>query len=291
MGIRTVVGSGVTGLVKRRTLHKRLGWLVVIWAALGGTVFLGGCPDPVHEVVVDHQRVRAEAAFARGEQAWADRDTLDKAIEAADAYARAVENGADQALVPAARAHFFLASCHLRFDRDAREDFLRALERAVALSRQAVDRQVDPAAIYWLAEARWVWARAQGPATFLMVEDELHAMARESRSVDATYDGFGSDRMLGSLLSRTPGFAGGDLVAAERHFVAARTGAPAEPRNQIRMAAEYAVATQNRALFEELLRDVMALPGDSAERVCARRQAEQLFRKAHKFFPLEPGEH
>ena len=93
--------------------------------------------------------------------------------------------------------------------------------------------------------------------------------------------------MLGSLLAHTPAFAGGDLEASGRFFAAARAGAPDDLRNEVRMAAEYAVATGDKELFVELLEHVMTNDGEevSPEGVCARRQAAQLIRKVGKFFP------
>ncbi|MEM7608367.1 MAG: TRAP transporter TatT component family protein, partial [Myxococcota bacterium] len=247
------------------------------------------------EPVVQTTDIRAERAAEarrRAAAAWEQRGDEGRAREAAEGYALAIENGDEGAYVPAVRAHFFLADCHLRFRREARAEFLRELERSGELAREAVQIEPDGAAVYWLAEARWMWSRAQGPATFLMVEDELHVLAREARAQNVAYDGHGSDRMLGALLARTPGFAGGDIVAAERFFTAARTGSPDDPRNELRMAAEYAVATGDGDLFVELLDEVVALPANTPERICAHRKAEQLRAKIPKFFPrIEPGAH
>lgn len=257
--------------------------------ALAAVLLLGACGSAARVVEEDPRESRAAVAFEEGERAWTQRGEETSARAAAQAYALAVENGMEEALVPAARAHFYLADCHLRFRSELRGEFLTELERSVRVAREGVEIDPEGPASYWLAEARWVWARAQGPATFLMVEDELHALARESRANDASYDAYGPDRMLGSLLARTPGFAGGDLVASEQHFTAARTGAPHDPRNLVRMAVEFAVASKQRPLFESLLDEVIATEGSDPESVCARLQAEQIRPKANKFFPRAIG--
>ncbi|MFT5356867.1 MAG: hypothetical protein ACI9KE_004093 [Polyangiales bacterium] len=257
--------------------------------AAAACLLLAACGGSTLVAQGDPREERARVAFGEAEQAWTLRGDEASARAAAQAYALAVENGMDDALVPAARAHFYLADCHLRFQTELRGEFLTELERSVRVARQGVEREPDGPASYWLAEARWVWARAQGPATFLMVEDELHVLARESRANDASYDAFGPDRMLGSLLARTPSFAGGDLIASEQHFTAARTGAPGDPRTLVRMAVEFAVASNQRPLFETLLDEVIATRGSDPESVCARQQAEQIRPKAQKFFPREIG--
>lgn len=257
--------------------------------ALAACLLLAACGSSRPVVQEEAREDRARVAFEEGQQAWTQRGDEGSARAAAQAYALAVENGMDDALVPAARAHFFLADCHLRFQTELRGEFLTELERSVRVARRGVEQDPEGPASYWLAEARWVWARAQGPATFLMVEDELHDLARESRANDAAYDSFGPDRMLGSLLARTPSFAGGDLVASEQHFTAARTGAPEDPRTLVRMAVEFAVASEQRPLFESLLDDVIATQGQDPESVCARQQAEQIRPKVRKFFPRAIG--
>lgn len=257
--------------------------------ALAACLLLAACGNRAPIVEDDPREQRARVALDEGNEAWAQRGDEASARAAAHAYALAVENGLDDALVPAARAHFYLADCHLRFQSEHRGEFLTELERSISVARQGVEHEPEGPASYWLAEARWVWARAQGPATFLMVEDELHSLARQSRANDASYDAFGPDRMLGSLLARTPSFAGGDLVASEQHFTAARTGAPHDPRTLVRMAVEFAVASKQQPLFETLLDEVIATQGRDPESVCARLQAEQIRPKANKFFPRAIG--
>lgn len=253
-------------------------------------------------------------AMEAGNQAWAGRDesaSVDQAIASYSAVTEA-DPGNYDAWVALSRAQYFKADCHLRFEDGQDEAFLSTLEAGtqaaerglMAVSDEFAERmrngtRIEEAvsvleasavpALYWRSSNLGKWASADGFATLLSYKDEIRAVMQRCLELDAPYYYYGPDRYFGVFYGRAPSFAGGDLERSREHFEASLAQQPNYFATHVLMAQDFAVKSQDRALFEEQLNWVLendpeSLPEVAPENRCEQRKARLLLATADEVF-------
>ena len=263
------------------------------------------------EATPEAQNQRAEL-IAQGDAEWAQRDEVEHVTAAIAAWEQAVElDGSDtDTWVKLARGHYFLADGHYRFTNEAAmgdtyQRAIRAAERALAVlspefaRRMAAGERVDQAvsvleanavpALYWRAAALGKWAQREGFATVLSFKDEIRAVMTRCMELDRYYFYAGPDRYFGAFFAIAPAYAGGDLERSRAHFEESIRRHPDYFSSRVLYAENYAVKTQNRALFEEQLRMVIdgdpeAMPDVAPENRIEQRKARELLERIDELF-------
>jgi tetratricopeptide (TPR) repeat protein len=255
-----------------------------------------------------------EQLAQQAEAAWAQRSDIAQLQAAIRAWEQIVEQSPNdhETWTRLARGYYFLADCHYSFEEAQHDQMMEtydkgrlAAERAlVAMSPDFAERmrngtRIEEAvsvlqvgavpALYWRSTNLGKWASAQGFATVLSYKDEIRAIMSRCLELDANYFYAGPHRYFGAFFARAPAFAGGDLERARQHFDQSLQVAPNYFATRVLYAQDYAVKSQNRALFEEQLNlvingNVEAIPEVAPENRAEQRKARELMARADELF-------
>jgi hypothetical protein len=143
--------------------------------------------------------------------------------------------------------------------------------------------------IYWRSSALGRWARRDGFATVLAYKDEIRASMTRCLELDREYFFGGPDRYFGAFFAVAPSYAGGDLERSRQHFDYSISRFPGYFGTHVLYAVEYAVKTQDRALFTRELQwvidnDPNMLPDVAPENVVEQRKAREALARADELF-------
>jgi hypothetical protein len=278
--------------------------------ALGAVWFALGCARPAVDRAGAAPPVDPfTAALAEGRAAFAGRSEPARLGASLAALRRAatLRPGDPEAELALARAEGFraLAAVTSAEQREAHEASARAAERALATlapaftaalragrpPAEAAPLAEGPAAepLYWLALGRMGVAQATGPAAVLAVKDHLLPLMARAATLDERLERGGPLRALGAWSAMLPVAAGGGAALARRRFDRAAELFPDEPWRRVAEAGSLAVLLQDRAAFDRLLGEVLALPdpgqpGTAPELQLARRRARALLDKRASLF-------
>lgn len=150
-------------------------------------------------------------------------------------------------------------------------------DEATAATRATVE---DVPCLYWTASALGKWAKASGLAKTVKHLPTVKAYMTRVGELDATFFYHGPDRYWGAYYAAIPSFAGQDLNLSKQHFDKSLTGSPGYLGTTVLLAAEWAVKTQNKAVFEEKLNWVVAQDPNAIPEIAAEQAAEQAKAKA-----------
>jgi tetratricopeptide (TPR) repeat protein len=256
----------------------------------------------------------AESMVAEGDAAWANRDDQASVEAALAAWEKAValDPSDVETHTKLARGWFFLADAHMRKLGEKSEQYLETFEKGVAASERAlgaaspefkaavtagepVEKAITkigpdaaPAA-YWYAASLGKWARAKGFATTLGNKDKIKSTMERVLEVAPDFFYAAPDRYFGAYYSVAPGFAGGDVKKSRAHFEKSLHVAPNYAGTKVLMADTYATKVQDRALFEQLLDEVLAMPDDAipgleAETRVEKQKAQELKARIKELF-------
>jgi tetratricopeptide (TPR) repeat protein len=217
----------------------------------------------------------AEAGIVGIQEMWnTDRssaEALDAIIAKLDALITAEPNNQD-ALILLARAVYFRADGFTEDVEEKKALFERGVtagEAAMAADagfKAQIDKGVkaseavsalqkdDQMAIYWTATNLGKWARASGFTTLVKYKGAFYAVA--------------------------PGFAGGDMNKSREFFEKAKAMNPEAFSTYVLYADTYAVKTQDRELFDSLLKYVIDTPSDVIPELVAEQDVEKAKAKA-----------
>ncbi len=258
----------------------------------------------------------AEQLIAHGDEQWKKRDDKASLEGAISAWEKAVaQNPMDaQTLSKLARAYYFLADAHLRKAGDKSDEYLTtfekgtaAAERALAAANSEFKKHVTSGgsveegfklvgkegieAMYWYASNLGKWARAKGFATTLGNKDKIKAAMTRVLELDPNGEFFhgAAHRYFGAYYAVAPGFAGGDMNKSKEHFEKSLQLAPSYAGTRVLMADTYAVKKQDRAMFDKLLDEVLAMPDDAIpglepETKVEKEKARELKARAAELF-------
>jgi hypothetical protein len=241
---------------------------------------------------------------ADGDQAWAARGDAKQLDEAARAWRAALRYRPDDPSLHVRLGRLALVrGRHLRGHAAvaAFNEATAAAERALAArnprlaTAAAVDRATpdavfahadvpDGPALALYAEGLLYWAIAEGTPTVIAFRARIEAAARRLLTLDRAVAWAGADRVLAILDCELPD-AGANLRDALDRFEAARAAVPGYLPNQLAYAEEYALRLRERALYQRLLREIVAadaqaLPEAAAENADAQRQARALLERS-----------
>jgi tetratricopeptide (TPR) repeat protein len=260
-----------------------------------------------------------ESKLAEGDAAWGKRDDKASLEVAIKAWERASELKPDDAAVLAklARGYYLLADGHLRKLGNAAPEYLSTFEKGVAYGERALAtaspkfkehvvaggkieegvKLVDAScgvcleAMYWYASSLGKWARAKGFTTTLGNKDRILGVMTKALEMDPEGKFFygAVQRYFGSFYGVAPGFAGGDMNKSKDFFEKSLAIAPNYAGTKVLYADVWAVKKQDRALFDKLLDEVLAMPDDALpdavpEIRIEKEKAKELKAKAAELF-------
>lgn len=255
-----------------------------------------------------------QAVIAQGDEAWKKRDDRSSLEAAIQAWERAVKLASDDAatLTKLSHAYYFLADGHLRKLGDKSDEYLTTYEAGVKLGERAL-AAANPKfkehvlsggsvedgvklvgnegieAMYWYSASLGKWARAKGFSTTLGNKDRIKAVMSRVLDLDPQFFHGAADRYFGAFYAVAPGFAGGDMNKSKEHFEKSISLAPNYASTKVLMADVYAVKQQDRALFDKLLDEVLAMPVDAIpglepETKVEKEKATEMKAKAAELF-------
>lgn len=270
---------------------------------------------PLPGVSAESQASQDAYASARAEadRLWenrGDKVSLDQAIAAYEkALTVAPPEQHRELLERLARAYYFLAE---GFYRAVPEQQKRLYNLATAYGERcmglhpafrdaiAAGRKPDDAVallpkeyagcIYWAAAGLGKWAALEGFATRIANKDKIKAWVSHVSQIEPTFFYGGPDRYWGSYYALLPRSLGGDLEKSKAHFEAALTIAPDYLATKVSMAERYAVAKEDRSLYQALLNDVImadpnVLPDVAPENRVEQEKAKELLAQIDEKIP------
>ena len=170
---------------------------------------------------------------------------------------------------------------------------LQAAVRALPASPEsdeaiaAVEASAVPA-LYWWAVHRMAAARLAGYGEVVLARGPVIAALSRARELDPETDHRGPDRELGRIRARASFTLHDARKAARAHSEAAAKAAPDYLDNRLRLAADVAVAMQDRETFERELRAVLEanpkVRDAEPENRLAQREARELLDRAGELF-------
>jgi tetratricopeptide (TPR) repeat protein len=255
-----------------------------------------------------------ESLLTTARESWEQRDDQKQVQKAIDAWreASAIDPTDADALVSLARAEYFLADCHVNFEENSKERYMKMLESATRSAERALmalsddftekmrsgwrieeavtvlDKRAVPA-LYWRSSALGKWASADGFATLLSYKDEVKAIMQRCLDLDQEFFFYGPDRYFGVFYARAPAMSGGDLGKSKHHFEISLEKFPNYFATRVLMADDYAVKAQDKNLYRELLEYVLqgdpeSLPDAAPENRCEQRKAKLLLPEIEERF-------
>lgn len=258
------------------------------------TIAEGASPTRVPSPVAAAPPTALDTALAEATQAWEarwDPASLDRAIASWQRSLTLPGATSQEVQLRLAEAHHFRGTAILSRQGDA-EAALAAFEAGVqaATAAGAEDLEAAPSeALYWWASNRAAAASQTDFAGSVLVQRDVVSVMLRCAEANCSYDHGGAHRFLGSHHARPLGFSHRDLPRARSYFDRAIAGDPTHLPTRVAFARDYAVAAQDRSLFEQQVRFVVeASPeprGPSRGDVqLAQHQAAALLRDAPNLF-------
>jgi tetratricopeptide (TPR) repeat protein len=141
--------------------------------------------------------------------------------------------------------------------------------------------------MYWYVVNLGKWARAKGLAALLGNKDRAKGVMTRALELDETFFHGAPHRYFGAYWSLLP--VGRDLDKSKQHFERSLAIAPNYAGTKVLMAETYAVKKQDKALFDRLLGEVLAMPDDAIpglepETRIEKDKARELQAKANDLF-------
>jgi hypothetical protein len=267
------------------------------------------------------QKSQRQTTVADGDRQWARRAQRAQLEAAVASWERALTvDGTDwRTAIKLSRALHLFADGWLTSDAD-RDRRIRTLERAMQVAETgltaaspAFARSVQGGAsiedavasvgkahvglIFWYATNLGGWVHVQGKMAGMKYRGRLEAMMRRVHTLEPGYFFHGADRFFGAYYASLPGFMGGSVETCERHFLAARDGAPEYPGTYLLMAQFLAPAKKDPDAFDRYLAAVLdaractadgprpcIAPGLEAEAAIDQRKARALAKRKSELF-------
>ena len=248
---------------------------------------------------------------AEAEAAWAKRDERPQLERAISLWEGVVAQRPDDVatLARLSRAYHFLGDGFLRAP-DAKTAYMAAMEKGTGFGERALAASSAPfkaqmkegakveeaikgvgkeglEAMYWYAVNLGKWSRAKGLAALLGNKDRVFGVMSRAVELDESFFHGAPHRYFGVYWALLP--VGRDLDKSKQHFEKSLGFAPNYAGTKVLMAEAYAVKKQDRALFDKLLGEVIAMPdtalaGVEPETRIEKEKARELKAKANDLF-------
>ncbi len=220
------------------------------------------------------------ALVREGDEAWERRASPDEIRRAIAAWEKVIAQDptAREILAKLSRAHYLLAYGHMGGE-EQKEKRLATYEagsqygeRALALNPEfkrlvsagtkdtdalKACTKDDAPALQWYYANLGRWANEQGIQKVLLYKEKLFKLASRLAEVDEAFFHGSGPRLLGTYYAKAPGFAGGDLAKSKDQFDRSLAIAPSYFGTKVLMAEFYATKKGDKALFEQLLTEVV----------------------------------
>ncbi len=150
----------------------------------------------------------------------------------------------------------------------------------------------DPAAaglMFWWVTNLGRWLNFQGGLTALSYLDDLERVGLKAYELDPAFFYYATTSFVGGFFTRLP-LPSGDAEKARAGFEAAMAGAPEMLSHKVAYADLYATKIQDRAMFEKVLGEVLAVdpatfpPDIAPENRVEQRRARRLLDRAGDLF-------
>lgn len=170
----------------------------------------------------------------------------------------------------------------------------RALEeRGLAKGNSIFHKEAgvpDVPALFWTAfcKAGWIGLNRDDPDALAELVRVMPIVERVLE-LDPGYYNNSAHTIYGTYYASRPRMFGGDPARAKKHFDAALGGqGNSFQMNRLMYAESYAVAVQDRELFEKLLKDVLngrdLVPGQRLANEAAKKKAKKLLERINELF-------
>lgn len=254
-----------------------------------------------------------EASAAEG---WSKRDDVAAVHKAIEVWERAVAEDPKnaRAWVSLSRAYYFLADAHLALAASGDEDLemqtfekgVNAGEKALLLLEPEFEQQMraDPEqfeaaiatvgaagvpAAFWYCANVGRFASRKGLRARLFYRDRVESAMMRVLAVDPMFFHAGPDRFLGGFYAAVPSIAGKSFDKSREHFERAKKSAPEYLGTWVVEAQYLAVELEDKVIYEELLRFVLAGaigddPDIAPENRAAKRTAEKMLKEIDEKF-------
>lgn len=265
-------------------------WVIVsVWivVACGGGRAASGAPSTT--ATNQSEDVAAGGPLVTAAQGWARRADADEAKRAAALWTEHVTANPDDAAIwlRLAEAHHFAAtapSAESGTPIEQAKAGLAAAEQALRLlDDDALSELHDDAdaltnaelvpALYWRARHQYLLATHDYTERLLTTAEIVQAM-RVCERLRPDYDHFGAVVFLAQSLAQPLDPTQRDLPAARRMFERALTASPNHAPHQVAFAEYFAVAAQDRALFERQLQAVLAVSTSESDPTGEQQRAQ-----------------
>jgi hypothetical protein len=229
----------------------------------------------------DTQKQRRQGAVAEGDRQWARRAQRAQLEAAVASWERALAVDATdwRTAIKLSRALHLLADGWLSYDGD-RDKLIATLERGMQVAETgltaaspAFARKVQGGAaiedavgtvgkahvglVFWYATNLGGWIHVQGKMAGMKYRGRLEGLMKRVQQLEPGYFFHGADRFFGAYYAAIPSFLGGSIEKCERHFLAARDGAPEYPGTYLLMAQFLAPGQKDPDGFDRYLAAVL----------------------------------
>ena len=285
--------------------------------ACGSSRQSGICAEMPSQAKVDVSQFESQA-----DAAWEKRDDIDQLRAAIAAWEKAVDADPSRAdlRVKLSRAHYFLADGHLWFKREIDDDEKAKAEilahhkagtnqaemalgskypgfRSKYCARQPFEealQQLDKdsvPAMYWYATNLGRYALQKSLVEVLNQKDRIKAMMDLAVKLDPGYFYHAPDRYFGAYFTKIP-FPSGDLAKSKAYFEKSAAASPDYLATKVVYATMNAAKAGDRALYEKLLKEVLAFdlntdPAVRPENASEQRKAKYLLEEIDEYVEEE----
>ncbi len=130
-------------------------------------------------------------------------------------------------------------------------------------------------AIFWAATSYGKWGKMRNILKQLGPAKQARKMILYLYSLDRNYYYGGPARWLGTYYAVAPGIAGGDLEKSKKYYEESMAAAPKYLATRVLMAENYAAKVKDRALYDQLLDEVLAADPEDLPEVAIEQRVEQ----------------
>ena len=249
-----------------------------------------------------------EDLISQADKLWKERGDLKKITQSIEFYGKAYELNPSQSYYPAwkvSRGYYFIAEAFYRNNKEKMlENFekgykwgLKSLQTSSVIKNSGKEwyKKLDSLGkdyidgLYWTAVNLGKWSKLYGLTKSLFNLPKVKGLIRRVEALDRDYFYGAVDRYWGVYYAAIPGFLGGSVSESQKHFLRSLKIAPGYLETKVLYAENYAVKTDDKKLFEKLLKEVISAdptvyPDIIPEQKVSIEKAKELLAKEDDLF-------